>query len=122
MGAFKREEVGANKIDIKRFQPDMRIEMGAGAIKYLQPLAQDKTSGKFVAYTAGDANKGVIVGLYTGEDTTAKDKDIGYITTFAIVAKESIQGINWETDKTAISQLKLAGIILTNEIKGTKEV
>lgn len=121
MGAFKREDIQANKLGIKRIQPDMRVVMGAGEIKHLQPVAQDKTDGLFYAYTAEDTNKGIIVGLYTGEDKKFEANEIGSITTYAIVAKESIQGITWESDKTAVSALKLAGIILTDELKGTKE-
>lgn len=121
MGAFERKSVDANKIAIKRIEADMRVPMGAGAVKYLQPVAQHKTDGLFYAYVAGDTNKGVIAGLYTGDDRTFSANEIGAITTQAIVAKESIQGITWTSDKTAISALKLAGIILTEEIKGTKE-
>lgn len=121
MGAFKREDIKANMLGIKRIQPDIRVEMGAGEIKHLQPVAQDKTDGLFYAYVAGDENKGIIAGLYTGEDRTFVANEIGSVTTYAIVAKETIQGITWEDDKTAVSALKLAGIILTNELKGTKE-
>lgn len=121
MGAFKREDIKANTLGIKRIQPDIRVEMGAGEIKHLQPVAQDKTDGLFYAYVAGDENKGIIAGLYTGEDRTFVANEIGSVTTYAIVAKETIQGITWEDDKTAVSALKLAGIILTNELKGTKE-
>ncbi len=39
-----------------------------------------------------------------------------------IVAKESIQGVDWDTDKALISKLKAAGIILTSELKATEEV
>lgn len=121
MGAFERKSVDANKIGIKRIEADMRVPMGAGEVKYLQPVAQNKTDGLFYAYEAGDENKGIIAGIYTGEDRTFKAKEIGAITTQAIVAKESIHGITWTDDHTAISALKLAGIILTEEIKGTKE-
>lgn len=121
MGAFERKTVAANKIGIKRIQADMRVPMGSGEVKYLQPVAQHKTDGLFYAYVAGDLNKGVIAGLYTGETKTFTANQIGSITTQAIVTKESIQGITWTSDKTAISALKLAGVILTDEIKGTKE-
>ncbi len=121
MGAFKREGIQANKLGIKRIQPDMRVVMGAGEVKHLQPIAQNKTDGLFYAYEAGDTNKGIIAGLYTGEDRTFEANEIGSVTTYAIVVKETIQGITWEEDKTAVSALKLAGIILTDELKGTKE-
>lgn len=121
MGAFKREDIQANKLGIKRIQPDMRVVMGAGEVKHLQPIAQDKTDGLFYAYVSGDENKGIIAGLYTGEDRTFEAKEIGSVTTYAIVVKETIQGVTWEEDKTAVSALKLAGIILTDELKGTKE-
>lgn len=121
MGAFERKSVDANKIGIKRIQPDMRVPMGVGEVKYLQPIAQSNIDGLFYAYVAGDAEKGIIAGLYTGEDRTFEANEIGAITTQAIVVKESIQGITWESDKTAISALKLSGVILTEEIKGTKE-
>lgn len=121
MGAFKREEIKANTLGIKRIQPDIRVEMGAGEVKHLQPVAQNKTDGLFYAYEAGDENKGIIAGLYTGEDRTFEANEIGSVTTYAIVVKETIQGITWEEDKTAVSALKLAGIILTDELKGTKE-
>lgn len=121
MGAFERKSVAANKIGIKRIQADMRVAFAAGEVKYLQPVAQNKTDGLFCPYVKGDPNKGIIVGLYTGEDRTFQAKEIGSITTQAIVAKESIHGITWADDHTAISALKLAGIILTDEIKGTKE-
>lgn len=90
MGAFERKTVDANKIGIKRIQADMRVPMGAGEVKYLQPVAQHKTDGLFYAYVAGDANKGVIAGIYTGETKTFTTNQIGSITTQAIVAKESI--------------------------------
>ena len=61
MAYFNREERKAEK-SFQRLQPDMRVILGAGEIKYLQPLAQDKTDGKFYAYVKSDENKGTIVG------------------------------------------------------------
>lgn len=121
MGVFERREVPAGENTIKRLQPDMRVEFAAGKVEYLQPVAQHKTDGLFYPYVAGDENKGIIAGLYTGETRTFQAKEIGSISTYAIVAKEWIKGVTWGTDKTAMSALKLAGIILTNELKGTKE-
>ncbi|WP_278572562.1 hypothetical protein [Fusobacterium ulcerans] len=120
MASFTREEKQVER-SFKRLQPDMRVILGAGEIKHLQPLAQDKTDGKFYAYVSGDANKGVITGLYTGETITAEDGTIGYITTQALIPIEDIQGISWESDFTALSQLKLSGIIISTLIEGTKE-
>lgn len=120
MAMFERKEYSAKK-EIKRIQPDMRVVAGAGALKQFQPVAQNKTNGKFYAYVAKDANKGIIAGLYTGEDITAKDGDSISISTLAIIATEEIHGVEWATDFTAISQLKNSGIILTGKIEGTKE-
>jgi len=120
MAIFDRKEYTAKK-DIKRIQPDMRVVAGVGALKQFQAIAQNKTDGKFYAYVAKDANKGIIAGLYTGEDITAKDGDSISISTLAIIAKEEIHGVDWDTDFTAISQLKNSGIILTGKIEGTKE-
>lgn len=121
MGAFERKTVAANKIGIKRIQADMKVAFAAGKVEYLQPVAQHKTDGLFYPYVKDDPDKGIIVGLYTGETRTFQANEIGSVSTYAIVTKESIYGITWTSDKTAISALKLAGIILTEEIKGTKE-
>lgn len=121
MGAFERKTVAANKIGIKRIQADMKVAFAEGKVEYLQPVAQHKTDGLFYPYVKDDPNKGIIVGLYTGETRTFQANEIGSVSTYAIVTKESINGITWTSDKTAISALKLAGIILTEEIKGTKE-
>lgn len=121
MAYFNREERKAEK-SFQRLQPDMRVILGAGEIKYLQPLAQDKTDGKFYAYVKSDENKGTIVGLYTGESKTATDGEIGTITALVMIGKSDIQEINWNEDFTALSQLKLAGVIITEKIEGTKEV
>lgn len=120
MAYFKRNEE-KEKRSFRRLQPDMRIQLGAGELKYLQALAQNKTDGKFYAYKKGDANLGIIAGLYTGEDKTATDGEIGTLTTQVIIAKDDIQGIEWTTDHTAISQLKFAGVIFAPLITGTKE-
>ena len=122
MGSFKREVIKPNRTNFKRLQPDIRVEMGSGEIKYLQPVAQDDTDGSFYAYVKDDPKKGVIAGLYTGEDATLEANDLGPVTTYVIVAKESIQGVDWDTDKALISKLKAAGIILTSELKATEEV
>lgn len=120
MAYFKREERKAEK-SFQRLQPDIRVILGAGEVKYLQPLAQDKTDGKFYAYVKSDENKGTIVGLYTGESKTATDGEIGTITTLVMIGKSDIQEITWDEDFTALSQLKLAGVIITEKIEGTKE-
>lgn len=121
MASFERKTETLKDKAVIRLQPDMKVTMGAGAIKYLQPIAQNKTDGKFYAYIKDDPNKGVISGLYMGVDTTAKAGDSGNISTFVIVGKEDIEGITWESDFTAIHQLKMAGVILTNKIEGTEE-
>lgn len=120
MAKFEREDYTAEK-QIKRLQADMRVEAGAGALKYLQAVAQDNTDGKFYAYAKGDTEKGTIVGLYTGEDITAVDGNVITITTQAIVGKEDIVGITWAEDFKAVTMLKQSGIILAEKIEGTKE-
>lgn len=121
MASFERKTENLKDKAVIRLQPDMQVTMGAGAVKYLQPIAQHKTDGKFYAYVKGDANKGVISGLYMGPDTTAEADDVGYISTQIIVGKEDIEGITWESDFTAIHQLKVAGVILTTKIEGKEE-
>lgn len=121
MASFERKEYEA-KNDIKRIQPDMKVIAGPGDLKQFQAIAQNKTDGKFYAYVAGDENKGIIAGIYTGEDATMEDGNSITISTIAVIAKEDINGVEWDTDFTAISQLKNSGIILTNKIEGTKEV
>lgn len=120
MANFKRSEE-KEKRSFRRLQPDIRVVLGAGEIKYLQPLAQSKKDGKFYPYKKGDENTGIIAGLYTGEDKTAVDNEIGTLSTQIIIAKDDIQGINWAEDYTAISQLKFAGVIFAPLIIGTKE-
>ena len=112
--------------DIKRIAPDMRIVLGAAdaTIATLQVLAQDNTDGKFYKYVKDDAALGVIAGLYTGEEVTltAEADGSGSITSMAIVAKDDIVGVDFDTDYTAITQFKQCGIILTDKIEGTEEV
>lgn len=120
MGYFKRSEEKEER-SFRRLQPDIRVPLGAGEIKYLQPLAQSKTDGKFYAYVKGDEDKGVIAGLYTGEDKTAIAGETGSLTTQIVIAQDDIQGIDWAKDFTAISQLKFAGVIFAPLITGTKE-
>lgn len=120
MGSFTRREIEA-KENFRRLEADMKVILGAGEVKHLQPLAQDKTDGKFYVYVKGDENKGIIAGLYTGENHTAVDGELGTITTQAVVAKDDIQGVIWTEDFTAFSQIKLSGIILTDSARGTKE-
>ena len=121
MATFERKTENLKDKAVIRLQPDMQVTMGAGAVKHLQPIAQDKTDGKFYAYVKDDPNKGVIAWLYMGADTTAEADDVGYISTYVVVGKEDIQGIEWESDFTAIHQLKVAGVILTTKIEGTEE-
>lgn len=121
MASFERKTETLKDQAVIRLQPDMKVIMGAGSVKYLQPIAQDKTDGKFYAYVKDDPNKGIISGLYMGEDTTAEADDVGYLSSYVIVGKEDIQGIEWESDFTAIHQLKVAGVILTTKIEGTEE-
>lgn len=121
MGYLKREEKKESR-SFKRLQPDMRIVLGKGEVKHLQAIAQNKTDGKFYAYKSGDENLGIIAGLYTGEDINITSaQGIGRISTQIIVAKDDIKGIDWEKDFTALSQLKLAGVIFAPLIVGTKE-
>lgn len=121
MGYLKREEKKESR-SFKRLQPDMRIVLGKGEVKHLQAIAQNKTDGMFYAYKAGDENLGVIAGLYTGEDIeVTATNHTGRISTQIIIAKDDIQGINWAEDFTAVSQLKLAGVIFAPLIVGTKE-
>lgn len=120
MAYFNRSEE-KEKRSFRRIQPDIRVPLGAGEIKHLQPLAQSKKDGKFYAYVKDDADKGIIAGLYTGEDKTAVAGDTGTLTTQIVIAKDDIQGIEWATDNTAISQLKFAGVIFAPLVTGTKE-
>ena len=121
MASFERKTETLKDKAVIRLQPDIKVTMGAGEVKYLQPIAQNKTDGKFYAYVKDDANKGIISGLYMGPNVTAEDGDIGNLSSFVIVGKEDIEGITWESDFTAIHQLKMAGVILTNKIEGTEE-
>lgn len=121
MGYLKREERKESR-SFKRLQPDMRIILGKGEVKHLQAIAQSKADGKFYAYKAGDENLGVIAGLYTGEDINVTlTQGTGRISTQIIVAQDDIKGIDWSKDFTALSQLKLAGVIFAPLIVGTKE-
>lgn len=121
MGYLKREERKESR-SFKRLQPDMRIILGKGEVKHLQAIAQSKADGKFYAYKAGDENLGVIAGLYTGEDINVTlTQGTGRISTQIIVAQDDIKGIDWAKDFTALSQLKLAGVIFAPLIVGTKE-
>ena len=121
MAYLKREEKKESR-SFRRLQPDMRIVLGKGKIEHLQAVAQSKADGKFYAYKAGDENVGIIASLYTGEDMeVTATNHVGRISTQVIVAQDDIKGINWAEDKTALSQLKLAGVIFAPLIVGTKE-
>jgi hypothetical protein len=113
--------------DIKRIGPDMRITLGAAAVTIapFQVLAQSSADGKFYKYVEGDAAKGTIAGIYTGEEITLTadgDDELGTITTMAIVGKDNIVGIDFDTDFSAVLQLKQSGIVLTDTISAVEEV
>lgn len=125
MASFERKSYMQER-GIKRIQGDMKVVLGKEEVtlETYTALAQSKTDGKFYKYVPGDADKGIIIGLYTGEKIvlTVAGKDVlGTITTQAIVGKEDIKGIDFETDFTAITQLKQSGIILVDTIDGTEE-
>lgn len=125
MANFERKSY-ARERGIKRIQGDMKVVLGKEAVtlETYTALAQSKKDGKFYKYVPGDADKGVIIGLYTGDKIvlTADGEDaLGTITTQAIVGKEDVKGIDFETDFTAVTQLKQSGIILVDTIDGTEE-
>jgi hypothetical protein len=126
MAKFKITNV-AMAPDIKRIAPDMRVTLGKAdvTIKPFQVLAQDSTDGKFYKYVKGDTNRGVIAGIYTGEEVTltaAGDDQLGSITTMAIVGKDDIVGVDFDTDYSAILQFKQCGIVLTDTMPEVEEV
>ncbi|WP_321330492.1 hypothetical protein [uncultured Ilyobacter sp.] len=113
--------------DIKRLAPDMKVTLGAAdvTIESYQVLAQSAADGKFYNYVSGDTNLGTIAGVYTGEEVTltaAGDDQVGSISSMAIVSKDDIVGVDFDTDYSAILQLKQCGIILTEKIEGSEEV
>lgn len=125
MGAFERKSYTRER-GIKRIQGDMRVVLGKeeATLETYTALAQSKTDGKFYKYVPEDTNKGVIIGLYTGDKivlTADGDDALGTITTQAIVGKADIKGVDFETDFTAVTQLKQSGIILVDTIDGTEE-
>jgi hypothetical protein len=125
MASFQRTTT-TPAADIKRLAPDMKVTLGAAAVTISpwQALSQSSADGKFYKYVKDDANLGVIAGLYTGEEVTltAEAGGSGSITSMAIVAKDDIVGVDFDTDYTAIRQLKQCGIILTDKIEGLEEV
>lgn len=126
MAKFKITNV-AMAPDIKRIAPDMRVTLGKAdvTIEPFQVLAQDSTDGKFYKYVKGDTNRGVIAGIYTGEEVTLTsdgEDTLGTISTLAIVGKEDLVGVTLATDYTAILQLKQCGIVLTDTISAVEEV
>ena len=56
MATFERKTENLKDKAVIRLQPDMQVTMGAGAVKHLQPIAQDKTDGKFYAYVKDARN------------------------------------------------------------------
>ena len=125
MASFERTTT-TPAADIKRIAPDMKVTLGAAAvtIEPWQALAQSATDGKFYKYVSGDTNLGIIAGLYTGEEVTltAEADGSGSITSMAIVAKDDIVGVDFDTDYSAVLQLKQCGIVLTDKIEGSEEV
>lgn len=125
MANFERKSY-ARERGIKRIQGDMKVVLGKEEVtlETYTALAQSKKDGKFYKYVPGDADKGVIIGLYTGDKIvlTADGEDaLGTITTQAIVGKTEIKGVNFVTDFTVVTQLKQSGIILVDTIDGTEE-
>lgn len=126
MAKFSQETVSMAS-EIKRLAPDMRVTLGKAdvTIEPFQVLAQDSTDGKFYKYSKGDTDRGVIAGIYTGEEvtlTSTGDDALGSITTLAVVGKDDLVGVDFDTDYTAIRQLKQCGIVLTNTISEVEEV
>ncbi|WP_319201932.1 hypothetical protein [uncultured Ilyobacter sp.] len=126
MAKFSQETVSL-AADIKRMAPDMRVTLGAAdvTIEPFQALAQSAADGKFYKYVKGDTNLGTIAGIYTGEEVTltaAGDDQLGSITTMAIVGKDDIVGVDFDTDYSAILQFKQCGIVLTDTMPEVEEV
>jgi hypothetical protein len=126
MAKFSQEKVSM-AADIKRMAPDMRVTLGATdvTIEPFQTLAQSAADGKFYKYVKDDENKGTIAGIYTGEEVTltaAGDDQLGSITTMAIVGKDDIVGVDFDTDYSAILQFKQCGIVLTDTMPEVEEV
>ncbi|MGB6129616.1 MAG: hypothetical protein WBG30_12755, partial [Psychrilyobacter sp.] len=107
-------------------------------IKFGQVLAQDSKDGKFYIYdpthdgsatpgtTPAEYTRSVIAGLYINEEdivlTAAGEDVITTISTMIQIGKTDLVGINFETNFTALSELKRAGVIVVDKIEGMEEI
>ena len=127
MASFIREEVKETKV-VKRILGDIGIILGKvdTTIKFGQVLAQDNTDGKFYAYDQSSDKRKIIAGIYINEEDivlTAEGEDVkSTISTIVQIGQSDLVGINFETNFTALSELKRAGIIVVDKIEGTEEI
>ncbi len=128
MASFVREEVKDTKA-VKRFFGDVGITLGKidATIKFGQVLAQDSTDGKFYPYDNSENSiRNIIAGLYINEEDivlTGDGEDVKTtISTMVQIGKSDLVGINFDTNFTALSELKRAGVIVVDKIEGMEEM
>lgn len=139
MASFVREEVKDTKV-VKRLFGDIGITLGKtnATIKFGQVLAQDSKDGKFYMYdpahdgsadpgtTPAEYTRNVIAGLYINEEdivlTDAGEDVRTTISTMVQIGQSDLMGINFDTNFTALSELKRAGVIVVDKIEGMEEI
>ena len=97
------------------------IAGGQGEVKHGQIMAVKSTDGKYYKYTpSGTDELNNPIGVYTGEDITSVEDFSGSVTTLAVVNKELIVGVDFETDFKAKPMLQRAGTFMKTVIEGTE--